>query len=80
MSDRMIRCTKCIHYYITYDPERPYGCNAMGFKSRISPAQVVYTDSGIICQLYTEKNKSGTDPQSRVDYFNALSLNSCNKK
>ncbi len=34
-------CLDCVHYFITYDARRPYGCRAMGFKSRHNPAQVV---------------------------------------
>jgi len=65
MSGRNVRCNNCIHYYITYDRSKPYGCRIMGFKSRISPAQVVYANSGIVCQLYTEKGpgSSSTDQE-----------------
>ena len=52
-------CLKCIHYFITHDPGRPYGCRAMAFKSRTNPARVVYENSGIICQLYTPKKPAG---------------------
>ncbi len=63
MSERIVRCSKCTHYYITYDPKRPYGCRIMGFKSRITPARMVYSTSGMICQLYTVKNEPGIDPE-----------------
>lgn len=52
-------CLKCMHYFITHDPGRPYGCRAMAFKSRSNPARVVYESSGIICQLYTPKKQVG---------------------
>ena len=58
MPDGKVRCNNCIHHYITYDQSKPYGCRIMGFKSRISPAQVVYATSGIVCQLYMQKNDS----------------------
>lgn len=48
-------CRKCRHYYITYDPDKPFGCRAMKFKSRNNPAQVVYATSGIACQLFLLK-------------------------
>ena len=56
-------CHRCRHYYVTYDPDKPFGCRAMGFKSRNNPAQVVYATSGIVCQLFVLKiagNTGGT--------------------
>jgi len=50
-------CIKCVHYFITYESARPYGCRAMNFKSKMNPAQVVYQSSGMICQLFTAKKK-----------------------
>jgi hypothetical protein len=55
-------CFKCIHYFITHDPGRPYGCRAMAFKSRTNPAQVVLQSSGMNCQLFTPKKR----PNSKV--------------
>ncbi len=34
-------CRSCEYYYITHDPAAPYGCRALGFKSRRNPAVVV---------------------------------------
>jgi hypothetical protein len=48
-----------MHHYVTYDPAKPYGCRAMGFKSRRMPAQVVYAASGLVCQLFTLKIRPG---------------------
>lgn len=53
-------CIKCMHYYITYDPVKPHGCRAMGFKSRRMPALVVYAASGLVCQLFTLKIRPGS--------------------
>jgi hypothetical protein len=50
-------CLQCIHYYITFDQARPYGCRAMRFKSKKNPAQVVFENSGIICQMFSTKKK-----------------------
>jgi hypothetical protein len=55
-------CLICIHYFITYDPRRPYGCRAMGFKSRRNPGRVVYESSGIACQLHLPKKKPAGGP------------------
>ena len=53
------QCLHCTHYFITHEPDKPYGCRAMAFKCRINPARLVFESSGIICQLYTLK-KGGT--------------------
>lgn len=62
-------CLDCTHYYITYDPARPYGCRGLGFKSRTSPARVVYEASGIHCQLFTAKKQrnDGSSRSSRLE-------------
>jgi hypothetical protein len=52
-------CIKCIHYFITYEMARPYGCRAMGFKSKKNPARVVFENSGLECQLFVSKKQGG---------------------
>lgn len=66
MVEQLPHCNQCVHYYITHDPGRPYGCRAMAFKSRINPARVVYENSGIICQLYSPKKKGNKPPGSKI--------------
>ncbi len=61
MVQKLPQCRKCKNFYITYDPAKPYGCRAMGFKSRRQPSLVVYETSGIICQLYDPKLERGGD-------------------
>ncbi|HOJ59736.1 MAG TPA: uracil-DNA glycosylase [bacterium] len=51
-------CRQCRYYYITWDPRRPYGCKALGFKSVKIPSQVVYESSGLECQSFQPKPKS----------------------
>ena len=48
-------CGDCKHYYVTWDKDFPYGCKAMGFKSRTYPAQEVRNASGMDCQLFERK-------------------------
>jgi len=48
-------CYKCNYYYVTWDPQRPNGCKAMGFKSKQLPSITVYRSSGKPCQLFSEK-------------------------
>jgi hypothetical protein len=55
MVDNLPNCITCKEYYITYDASMPYGCRAMKFKSAKNPAQVVFTSSGIHCQLFMLK-------------------------
>jgi len=51
----MIDCHKCEHYYVTWDKEFPYGCKAMGFKSKQLPSIVVRVSSDRECLLNKEK-------------------------
>jgi hypothetical protein len=55
MAEIYPNCLKCIHYYITYEPSMPYGCRAMKFKSARKPTQVVFSSSGMHCQLFALK-------------------------
>ncbi|MDK9708635.1 MAG: uracil-DNA glycosylase [Desulforhopalus sp.] len=50
-------CLLCIHYFITHDPEKPYGCRALRFKSRTIPSRVVFESSGMNCQLFAGKKR-----------------------
>lgn len=52
-----INCLSCRHFFITYDPRFPYGCRAVGFKSRLMPAQEMYNNSGLVCLLFAGKEK-----------------------
>jgi hypothetical protein len=66
MADKLPNCLQCKHYYITYEPSLPYGCRAMRFKSARNPAQVVFSSSGIHCQLFMLKKgdkKSGSSDE-----------------
>lgn len=48
-------CQRCQHFYLTYEPTMPYGCRAMQFKSAQSPALVVFSSSGMDCQLFLNR-------------------------
>ncbi len=50
-----VNCHQCVHYYITWDPSRPYGCRRMGFKTRRLPSIVVKQNSGMECQSFQPK-------------------------
>jgi len=53
-----VACINCLHYRVTWDSRRPYGCQAHGFKTHRNPSLVVYESSGLECQLFEQK-KSG---------------------
>ena len=50
-----VNCRKCKFYYITWDPKKPMGCRAYGFKSKQQPSIVVYNNSGEECNAFTLK-------------------------
>ncbi|MDD3845211.1 MAG: hypothetical protein PHC90_02485 [Syntrophorhabdaceae bacterium] len=50
-----INCFSCSHFYITHEKTFPYGCGAMGFKSRLMPSREVFSSSGIECQAFSKK-------------------------
>jgi hypothetical protein len=56
-SDLEIHCSACKHYFITYDPQFPYGCRAVGFKSRVLPCREMAAHSGIDCQCFFMKER-----------------------
>ncbi len=48
-------CAKCENYYITWDQKFPYGCRAMGFKSKEMPSTAVLNNSGMDCLQFKAK-------------------------
>ena len=52
-----VNCLACRHFFITYNPRFPYGCRAASFKSRFLPAQEMFRNSGLMCQLFEEKDR-----------------------
>lgn len=57
-----INCYKCNYFYVTWDPQHPNGCKAMGFKSKLLPSITVYRSSGKPCQLFSKKAIRKPDP------------------
>lgn len=52
-----VNCFACRHFLITHNPRFPYGCRAVGFKSRLLPSQEMYRNSGLTCQLFEQKDR-----------------------
>jgi hypothetical protein len=50
-----IICQKCQFYFVTWQQDKPHGCKAYGFKSRLLPAMVVFQSSGMKCSFYKPK-------------------------
>jgi hypothetical protein len=55
-----INCFECRHFIITHEPAHPYGCQAMGFKSREMPSAAVASSSGEACLVFESKARPGT--------------------
>jgi hypothetical protein len=55
--EREINCFSCLFFFITYDPQFPYGCRAARFKSRRMPSKEMSASSGIDCQFFAGKRK-----------------------
>ncbi len=53
-----IVCQKCKFYYVSWDKEKPHGCKAYGFKSKLIPSQVVKNSSGINCSFFELKHNN----------------------
>ena len=48
-------CWSCAFFAITWDPKFPYGCDLMGFKSKITPCLDVVRFDGKRCLGFVEK-------------------------
>jgi len=48
-------CRECRNFWITHDPQRPWGCRAFGFTSARSPAIEVRLASGRACDAFDPK-------------------------
>ncbi|HJE02795.1 MULTISPECIES: uracil-DNA glycosylase [Arcobacteraceae] len=55
MQKRVV-CQKCIHYFVTWEQNKPHGCKAYGFKSQVLPSIVVKNSSQDDCNLFVKKN------------------------
>jgi hypothetical protein len=48
-------CSKCEHYFVTWDKHFPHGCKLFGFKSGNVPNTTVQQATGAACQNFREK-------------------------
>ncbi|MFM7524651.1 MAG: hypothetical protein ACKO4M_10900 [Betaproteobacteria bacterium] len=52
-------CWQCRHFSVSWDPNLPYACRLMGFKTRIMPAIEVLRADGSRCQGFSRKTAGG---------------------
>ncbi len=50
-----IDCRKCVHFFVTWEKNCPYGCKAYGFKGPQIPSIVVKTTSGESCNFFKQR-------------------------
>ena len=55
-SPRRANCWKCAYFAVSWDPDYPYSCAAMGFKSKRLPSLEVINSSGVVCQAFKQKD------------------------
>lgn len=63
-----INCSKCKHYFITFDKTAPKGCRIFDFKSQLWPSILVKQSSGIECESFELKNIQNS--ASKQENFN----------
>jgi len=59
-----VKCIKCVHYFSTYDQQRPRGCRKFGFQSAKMPSILVKQETGQECIAFEERKatkKKGLD-------------------
>lgn len=49
-----IACGRCRHYFVSHDPENPWGCRKFGFKSSTLPSHAVKQTTGTDCAYFDQ--------------------------
>ena len=49
-------CRKCVHFFVTWEKNCPYGCKAYGFKGPQMPSIVVKSSSGERCNFFKQRS------------------------
>jgi hypothetical protein len=65
MKKQQAVCANCLHYYITWDKHFPFGCKAMGFKSKAAPNLLTKQLSGMDCLAFVDKSNIN-NPKSKA--------------
>ena len=53
---KTIDCRKCVHFFVTWEKNCPYGCKSYGFKGPQIPSIVVRTSSGESCNFFKQRS------------------------
>lgn len=56
MEANKVNCRGCKYFHITWDKASPYGCKAMGFKSKFMPSIIVVQTTGKACLSFHPKS------------------------
>ncbi|OSM04954.1 hypothetical protein [Magnetofaba australis] len=54
-TDKRPDCIKCRYFRITWEPDHPRACEAMGFKTKLMPSAEVKRASGQECLHFAPK-------------------------
>ncbi len=57
-------CWQCRHFAVSWDPQRPYSCRLMGFKSRVVPSLEVLRADGSRCRGFMLRPSTDAAPAS----------------
>lgn len=49
-------CRMCVHFFVTWQKNSPYGCKAYGFKGPQMPSVVVKASSGEPCKFFKQRS------------------------
>ena len=60
-------CWDCRHLVITWDTRMPYGCQSMGFRSRVLPSLEVLRSDGRHCGGFDPKPAAASKPAAPVE-------------
>jgi len=60
-------CSDCVHFFVTYEQSRPWGCRHFGFKAKKIPAQVVLETSGTNCASKIVRKPLGRQKRKAAD-------------
>ena len=57
-------CRNCRHYFITFDPQLPYGCRRFHIKSKEQPSVIVASAGMGECQGFEPKASASAGKES----------------
>jgi len=55
-------CFRCAAFFVTHEPEHPYGCRRFAMKTKLLPSFAVRNASGRECQAFEPKPERPAGP------------------